>query len=76
MCGELFLIRSQGGTPKQLTAINAGYFAINGESVLNTGSVASFTSVHFWEGGTVIERGEEEGNTYVRDLRYRQFQRQ
>jgi hypothetical protein len=89
--GEFFWIRTKNGALVQLIAVNAKSFRFAGGSALSGSnalpSVPSedavfdsreaipYVTAYFWENGIVIERGEHEGKTYVRDLRDRQFQR-
>ena len=75
MRGELFWIRSQEGSLKQIVAINAKAFSIGGETIFENDEPIPYVLVHFWENGLVIERGEHEGKVYVRDLRHGTFQR-
>ena len=74
MRGEVFWLRTQNGLLKQLIAINATRFSLHGETVFEQDAPIPYVVVHVWENGMVIERGEDEGKLYVRDLRYRQFQ--
>jgi hypothetical protein len=75
MRGELFWIRSQEGSLKQIVAINAKAFSIGGETIFENEEPIPYVLVHVWENGLVIERGEHEGKVYVRDLRHGTFQR-
>jgi len=75
MTGEFFWMRTQNGVLRQLLAVNASSFAACGEVVFREREPISHMIVHLWDNGMVIERGEEEGKVYVRDLRDRQFQR-
>jgi hypothetical protein len=75
MRGELFWLRTQEGLLRQVIAINATRFALRRETIFESEAPIPYVVVHLWENGMVIERGENEGQLYVRDLRYRQFQR-
>jgi len=46
-----------------------------GGALFEESEPVSHVSIHLWEQGMVIERGDKEGNVYVRDLRGREFQR-
>ncbi len=74
MRGEFFWLRTENGTLRQLLAVNAHSFSAADEVVFRESAPLSHVSVHLWENGMVIERGEEEGKVYVRDLRDRQLQ--
>jgi Heparinase II/III-like protein/Heparinase II/III N-terminus len=74
MKGEFFWLRTENGVLKQLFAVNARAFTYGGEKVFDSRE-PTYVVAHFWDNGIVIERGEDEGNVYVRDLRDRQFQR-
>jgi hypothetical protein len=75
MRGEFFWMRMENGTLRQLLAVNARSFSYGGEQVFESAEVIPYVQAYFWENGMVIERGENEGKVYVRDLRDRQFQR-
>jgi hypothetical protein len=74
MKGEFFWLRTENGALKQLFAVNATAFSYAGENVFESRE-PTYVIAHFWDNGIVIERGEDEGKVYVRDLRDRQFQR-
>jgi hypothetical protein len=74
MKGEFFWLRTENGALKQLFAVNATMFSYSGEKVFESREPTHVVA-HFWDNGIVIERGEQEGKVYVRDLRDRQFQR-
>jgi hypothetical protein len=75
MRGEFFWMRTCNGTLTKLLAVNAASFSNAGETVFENEEPNSHILVHFWENGTVVERGGYEGTVYVRDLRDRQLQR-
>jgi hypothetical protein len=75
MRGEFFWMRLENGTLRQLLAVNAHTFSYAGEQVFQSAEVIPYVQAYFWDNGMVIERGEDEGKVYVRDLRDRQFQR-
>ena len=74
MRGEFFWMRMENGTLKQLFAVNVRLFSYAGEVVFESREPCPYIVAYFWEHGIVIERGEQEGKVYVRDLRDRQFQ--
>jgi hypothetical protein len=74
MAGEFFWLRTENGVLRRLLAINARLFASSGDVIFGESTPISHVMVHIWDNGMVIERGEEEGQVYVRDLRDRQFQ--
>jgi hypothetical protein len=74
MRGDFFWIRTENGTLRRLLAINALSFAISGDEIFQENVPISHVMVHVWDNGMVIERGQEEGKVYVRDLRDRQLQ--
>jgi hypothetical protein len=57
-----------------LLAVNAHSFQVSGDVIFREITPISHVMVHAWDNGMVIERGEQEGQVYVRDLRDRQFQ--
>lgn len=73
--GEIVWIRSQDGALKEIIAINAKQLSLGGETIFESEEPVPYVLAHVWENSMVIERGEEGGKVYVRDLRYRQFQR-
>jgi hypothetical protein len=75
MRGEFFWLRTENGALKQLLAVNARSFKHAGETIFESPQLIPYVTAYFWENGIVIERGEQEGKVYVRDLRDRQFQR-
>jgi hypothetical protein len=75
MRGEFFWMRLEKGNLRRLLAVNARSFSFAGEVVFESEQVIPYVHVYFWENGILIERGEQEGRVYVRDLRDRQFQR-
>jgi hypothetical protein len=75
MRGEFFLLRLEAGTIRRLVAVNAFTFRHVGETIFDSNDMIPYVQVFFWENGIVIERGEQEGKVYVRDMRDRQFQR-
>jgi hypothetical protein len=75
MRGEFFWMRMENGNLQRLLAVNACSFSYAGETVFESQVPLPYVQVHFWDNGMVIERGEDEGKVYVRDLRDRQFQR-
>jgi hypothetical protein len=75
MRGEFFWMRLQNGELQRLVAVNAHSFSYTDETVFESQSPIPYVQAYFWENGIVIERGEQEGKVYVRDLRDRQFQR-
>ena len=75
MNGEFFWMRLEQGNLRRLLAVNAHFFSCAGEIVFESEQVIPYVQVCFWENGILIERGEQEGRVYVRDLRDSQFQR-
>jgi Heparinase II/III-like protein/Heparinase II/III N-terminus len=75
MRGEFFWLRMENGNLQRLLAVNAHSFSHAGEKVFDSQTPIPYVQAFFWEDGMVIERGEDEGKVYVRDLRDRQFQR-
>ncbi len=75
MCGEFFWIRTENGLLRQVLAVNATEFVYAGEMIIRESKPLPHAVAHLWDNGLVIERGEEEGKVYVRDLRDRQLQR-
>jgi hypothetical protein len=75
MCGEVFWLRRQHGVLRQVIAVNASMLTRAGDVLFEEREPVSHVFVHLWENGMVIQRGDEEGNVYVRDLRGREFQR-
>jgi hypothetical protein len=75
MRGELFWLRTSEGRLRRIFALNARFFSCGGETIFESGCVIPYVQAHFWENGIVIQRGDNEGKVYVRDLRDRQFQR-
>ena len=75
MRGEFFWMRMENGNIQRLLAVNAHAFSYAGETVFESKAPLPYVQAYFWENGMVIERGEDEGKVYVRDLRDRQFQR-
>jgi hypothetical protein len=75
MRGEFFWMRLENGTLKQMLAVNARKFSYAGERIFESAEVIPYVQAYFWDNGMVIERGEDEGKVYVRDMRDRQFQR-
>jgi hypothetical protein len=65
----------QNGELHRLVAVNAHLFTYSNETVFESQQPIPYVQAYFWEDGLVIERGEREGQVYVRDLRDRQFQR-
>jgi hypothetical protein len=65
----------ENGNLRRLLAVNARSFKYAGETVFESREVIPYVQAYFWDNGIVIERGENEGKVYVRDLRDRQFQR-
>ena len=74
MRGEFFWMRMHQGNLQRVLAVNAQSFSCAGESVFESQQSVPYVQAYFWENGIVIERGENEGKVYVRDLRDRQFQ--
>jgi hypothetical protein len=72
---EIVWMRSQDGALKQIIAINAKKLSLGGEMIFESEEPIPYVLAHVWENSMVIERGEPGGKVYVRDLRYRQFQR-
>jgi hypothetical protein len=75
MRGEFFWLRMEGGSLRRLFAVNAYSFKYTGAPVFEGNEVIPYVQVSFCENGILIERGEQEGKVYVRDLRDRQLQR-
>jgi hypothetical protein len=75
MRGEICWMRSQKGMLKQIVAINAKALSIRDDVIFENQEPMPYVLAHIWENSMVIERGDNEGKVYVRDLRYRQFQR-
>ncbi len=74
MRGEFFWMRTHNGNLQRVIAVNAQSFTFAGETVFESQQSVPYVQAYFWEDGIVIERGENEGKVYVRDLRDRQFQ--
>jgi hypothetical protein len=74
MAGEFFWLRTENGVLRRLLAVNAQSFQVSGDVIFRENTPISHVMVHAWDNGMVIERGEQEGQVYVRDLRDRQLQ--
>jgi hypothetical protein len=75
MRGEFFWMRTEQRSLRRLLAVNAYSFKYAGQTVFESEEMIPYVEVCFWDNGILIERGEQEGKVYVRDLRDRQFQR-
>jgi hypothetical protein len=75
MRGEFFWIRMAHGKLCRLLAVNAYSFSYGGETIFDDQQPGAYVHAYVWQDGMVIERGEHQGEVYVRDLRDRQFQR-
>jgi hypothetical protein len=58
MRGELFWIRTKGGTVCRMLAVNAYAFQCGNDTIFDSDEVIPHVQVHFWENGIVIQRGE------------------
>jgi hypothetical protein len=74
MRGEFFWLRTEHGRLRRLFAVNAYSFSYGGELLFESPKAIPYVQAYVWDDGIVIERGENEGKVYVRDLRDRQFQ--
>jgi Heparinase II/III N-terminus/Heparinase II/III-like protein len=75
MRGEFFWMRTEQTKLRRLLAVNAYSFRWAGQTVFESEEMIPYVHVCFWDNVILIERGEQEGKVYVRDLRDRQFQR-
>jgi hypothetical protein len=75
MRGEFFWMRMEEGNLRRVFAVNAHAFRHAGQTVFESSEMIPYVQVDFSENGIIIERGEQEGKVYVRDLRDRQYQR-
>jgi hypothetical protein len=75
MRGGFFWLRTEQGCLRRLFATDAYTFVWGSETVFESRTPIPYVHAYFWENGIVIERGDNEGKVYVRDLRDRQFQR-
>ena len=75
MRGECFWLRTEQGLLRRLFAVNAYSFSCGSETIFESNDVIPYVQAYFWDTGIVIERGDNEGKVYVRDMRDRQFQR-
>jgi hypothetical protein len=75
MRGECFWVRTEQGGLRRLFAVNAHSFSCGSETIFESQEAIPYVQAYFWDSGIVIERGDNEGKVYVRDLRDRQFQR-